>query len=324
LEVSDLLADPTESLANIRRKGEEGRSISRAEWTVVAHFIRLGLEASSSQAPNLPSRESFVSLLDAFLSVYALRKDENARLDQFYLGNLPAESRPTPSQRAGKSANVRADLVRRAVRETRRLLSDPATAWRPTLIGRNFYVLVDEDSLAGAEDISRALRPFWPVLWTLAARGHFVEHHAPVREHAIQREGLYQPSLPDVTDGKFKLEFVRRAGHEFAVILTMPGVRGPVYPIVAYPQIVEFRTMLEALVSDHELGDWTGAYFFADVIAKQPAAPVEIWFRAHDNGVTLGFSLDEWKALDTLFRRVWEMPEIRRATELLALEYGEL
>jgi hypothetical protein len=82
--------------------------------------------------------------------------------------------------------------------------------------------------------------------------------------------------------------------------------------------------MLKALVADHETGDWTGTYFFADLIADKPGAPVEIWFRANANGITLGFSVDEWIALDALFRRAWELPEIRRAWEALALEYGEL
>jgi hypothetical protein len=87
---------------------------------------------------------------------------------------------------------------------------------------------------------------------------------------------------------------------------------------------LEFRAMLKALVADHETGDWTGTYFFADLIADEPGAPVEIWFRANENGITLGFSVDEWMALDALFRRGWDMPEIRRAWEALALEYGEL
>src|SRR3954469_25039438 len=38
LEVVDLLAAPTESLAKIRRKGKAGQMLSRAEWTVVAYF----------------------------------------------------------------------------------------------------------------------------------------------------------------------------------------------------------------------------------------------------------------------------------------------
>ena len=58
LEVVDLLAEPTDSLRHIRRKGEAGMVLSRAEWTAIAHFVRHGLEASPDQTPNPVSRES--------------------------------------------------------------------------------------------------------------------------------------------------------------------------------------------------------------------------------------------------------------------------
>ncbi|HEV3276157.1 MAG TPA: hypothetical protein VG860_05025 [Terriglobia bacterium] len=38
LEVVELLAKPTESLARIRSKGQAGHLLSRAEWTALAHF----------------------------------------------------------------------------------------------------------------------------------------------------------------------------------------------------------------------------------------------------------------------------------------------
>jgi hypothetical protein len=120
------------------------------------------------------------------------------------------------------------------------------------------------------------------------------------------------------------LEFLRGPGREFSVILKMPGVRGPIYPLMRYPVLVEFRKMLAALVADHETGDWTGTYFFADIIADHPRAPVEIWFRANENGITFGFSVEEWIRLDKAFRRAWELPDVRRAWDILALEYGEL
>ena len=78
------------------------------------------------------------------------------------------------------------------------------------------------------------------------------------------------------------------------------------------------------MAADHRTGDWTGAYFFADIIAADPNAPSEIWFRANDNGITFGFSLEEWATLNTLFGRAWEHAEVRRAWDALALEYGEL
>lgn len=82
--------------------------------------------------------------------------------------------------------------------------------------------------------------------------------------------------------------------------------------------------MLSGLVAHHETGDWTGAYFFADLIADQESSGSGIWFRANDNGISFGFSVEEWMMLDALFRRAWTLPEIRRSLEALALEYGEL
>ena len=51
---------------------------------------------------------------------------------------------------------------------------------------------------------------------------------------------------------------------------------------------------------------------------------IEFWFRAHANGITFGFSSEEWKAVRELFRRAWEVPEVRVAWDVLSLEYGEL
>jgi hypothetical protein len=70
LEVIDLLAHPTDSLLQIPRKGDARQLLSRAEWSVLAHFVRHGIEAFSSRTPNPVSRDSLVALLDAFLAVY--------------------------------------------------------------------------------------------------------------------------------------------------------------------------------------------------------------------------------------------------------------
>ena len=47
-------------------------------------------------------------------------------------------------------------MVRRTVSETRRLVSDPATTWQPSLVGRNLYVLLDEEKLRGRSVILSA------------------------------------------------------------------------------------------------------------------------------------------------------------------------
>ena len=91
--------------------------------------------------------------------------------------------------------------------------------------------------------------------------------------------------MAPVTEGAYTLSFVRGAGREFSAILTFPGPRGALYPIIGYARLVEFRAMLAALAADHRTGDWTGSAFFADIIASDQNGPPEIWFRAHDNGI---------------------------------------
>ena len=66
--------------------------------------------------------------------------------------------------------------------------------------------------------------------------GHYLQTHAPVREPAAEREGLFQPPFPPVADGGYTLSFVRGQGREFSVFLTFPGPRGAIYPIVGYPR----------------------------------------------------------------------------------------
>jgi hypothetical protein len=322
--VIDLLAQPTENLSQIRRKGAAGTVLSRAEWTVLAHFIRHGVEAASPHAPNAVSRGSLVAILDAFLAVYALRTEGDPRLDAYYIGNLPHEDRPTAPKRSGKAAHPDQDIVRRTVIETRRRADDLSATWLPLLAARNLYALLEEDQLAGGEDINRALRPFWSPLWRLAARGHYIQTLVPIRDRGTEHEGRYQLTIPPVTEGAYTLHFIRGGGPEFSVLLGFPASRAVHYPLSTVPRLNEFRTMLETLAADGQPASWTGAYFQGAVTVAQDDRAAEVSFRAHDNGITLGFSMKEWATLQRLFRRAWEIADIRHAWEAMTLEYGEL
>ncbi len=103
---------------------------------------------------------------------------------------------------------------------------------------------IEEDRLPGASDLNQALKPFWPSLWRLAARGHFTETHRPVRDRAVDREGMYQPPIPSVAEGEFTLHFARGASTEFSVLLGLPSSRGVHYPMSGYPRLNEFRSMV--------------------------------------------------------------------------------
>lgn len=67
---------------------------------------------------------------------------------------------------------------------------------------------------------------------------------------------------------------------------------------------------------------WDGEHFFGYVTEREKET--EFWFRAHRNGITVGFSQPEWAAVQELFRRAWENPELRLSWDALTLEYGEL
>lgn len=316
LEVVDLMAQPTETLLQIRRKGEAQHVLSRAEWTVLAYFVQRGLEACSVRTPNPVSRESLTVVLDAFLAVYELRKERASKLDEFYLGNLPAKGK-------GAEEQANTETVRKAVLETRRRLNESGTKAEPLFIGRNLHVLLEDEKLAGDEALDRALRPFFPVIWKLAARGHYFLKQEPIRLPSTEKEPFYQPPIPPVKEGDYSLAFARAEGQDFSLLLSFPGPRGPQYPISGYPRITEFRAMLGALGTDTRR--WNGEHFFGYVAASEDGkAKEDVWFRAHANGITFGFSEKEWKMVQALFRRAWEMPEVRMAWDELALEYGEL
>jgi hypothetical protein len=322
LEVVDLMAEPTETLLQIRRKGEAEHLLSKAEWTILAHFVQQGLEALSSDTPNPVSRESLTGVLDAFLAAYELRKGASVR-DEYYLGNLPSDCRPGKSKGSEGTEKATPDIVRRTVAETRRRLSEPGIKYAPLLAGRNLYVLLDEENLAGADAVNRALRPYWPALWRLAARGHYYIKRHPIREKPKTAEERFnKAAIPPISEGGYTLSFARGEGNDFSVLISFPGVRAPQYPINAYPVISEFRTMLTALDAEGSATHWKGEYFIGFVMER--GKETELSLRARDNGITFTFTGKEWRSVQELFRRAWEIPDVRMMWDGLILEYGEL
>lgn len=324
LEVVDMLVNPTEALVQIRRKGEAKHILTRAEWTAVAHFAQQGMEAFSDRTPNPVSSESLGDVLDAFLAVYELRSDARAsKRDEYYLENLPQDCRPGKIKNSNDA--VTPDIVRRTVSETRKRLSDATTRSQALLAGRNLLVLLEDEKLSGADAVDRALRPFWPGLWRLAARGHYHLTQQPVRIKPAQRESFFQRPIPPIREAEYTLSFSRGEGHDFSMLLNFPGPQGPLYPFSGYPKIQEFRNMLEALAPESPASCWDGEYFYAYVRQEDGGVKdTDFWFRANDNGITFGFTVKDWKSIKALFRRAWAAQEVRVAWDGLALEYGEL
>ena len=322
-ETVELLSKPMEAMLEIRRKGEAGQMLSRAQWTVLAYYVQQGSEAFSK---NPLSRESYIGILKAFDAAHELRAKPSPN-DEDYLGNLPTDCQPELK----RSDPVTPEMVRKTVAETVRQLSNPATRWTPDLAARNLYVLLDDEKLPGAAALNEALSVYWPVLWRVAARGHYFVHRQPVRDSA-RRYMVHRAAIPSLEeyfgpkkteDAKYRLSFARGTGHDFDVLLSFPGPRGPLYPLAPYPMIAEFRAMLAALTPKARPPQhWDGEHFYGYVTER--GNEPEFWFRAHANAITFGFSVEEWKAVRELFRRAWETPEVRIAWDALTLEYGEL
>lgn len=241
-DVVELLSKPTEALLEIRRKGEAGQMLSRAQWTALAYYVQQGSEAFSE---NPLSRESYIGILKAFDAAHQLRARPSGATqstnDEYYLGNLPSDCRP---ERAKPSDPVTPELVRKTVAETVRRLSNPATKWTPMLAARNLYVLLDDEKLAGAAALNEALASYWPVLWRVAVRGHYFVRREPVRESDRERRDLvHRAAIPmfqeyfgpkKTDDARYTLSFARGDGHDFDMLLSFPGPRGPLYPLGPY------------------------------------------------------------------------------------------
>jgi hypothetical protein len=210
------------------------------------------------------------------------------------------------------------------VAETRKRLSDPEVKVESFFAARNLHILLEDEKLPAADTVSRALRPFWLVLWRLAARGHYFLTGEPLRAKSASQDSFYQPPIPSIKEGDYTLSFARGEGNDLSLLLSFPGPRGPMYPLNGYPKITEFRALLAALASDSPIPRWEAEHFFGYVAASEDGKGKDYWFRANTNGISFGFSEKEWRAVHALFRRAWELPEIRMAWDALTLEYGEL
>jgi serine/threonine protein kinase len=97
------------------------------------------------------------------------------------------------------------------------------------------------------DTLNRALRPYWPSLWRLAARGHCYSTQQPIREAPRIPEHVFRPPIPPMSEGGFTLSFARGDSNDFSMLLSFPGHRAPQYPLGRYPLVAEFRAIVAAL-----------------------------------------------------------------------------
>ena len=325
LEFVNLLSEPTDSLMKIRGKADAKLPLSQAEWTLVAYYCQQGAELFANTGQTEVSYESLVGVLEAFLAVYGLVSKQRKRspMAPYLLTNLPSE-RQTEAKPSEEIAN---DDVRRAANRTIHMLKNATSETpRPIHTARLLYMILDNERFLNLEKLNEALRPYWPILWRVCARGHYLRHGQPLTDSAFWaadfRLGTRGP-LPSFQEGEYRLEFHRGPETEFSVWLCFPGRFALQYPLYDYPRIAELRTILERLDLREQLIFWEGRYFLASTWLDE-AGKVGVEFRSRDNGIALTFRHDDWHAIKSLFRRGWQAPEVRRLWDALAREYGEL
>ncbi len=204
-----------------------------------------------------PNRLSFPTSLwqnifEAFLAAYSIiRRPKKSLRDSLYLRTLPADKQ---CEEKGLE-EVGSEDVRRVLTRTIQMLRNPSQKRRrPILAVRNLYTLLDEEKFSNIEKLNEVLWSHWAVLWRVCARGHYSLHRTPLREKVSAAEldeedfeTAFQPALPLLEEGGYRLDLVREEGNEFSLRLHFPGPFATRYPVVGYARIAEFRRMLEDL-----------------------------------------------------------------------------
>ena len=221
IDYGELASTPTASLARIRSRWASEHDLSAAEWRFLAEYVHVGAEearqAQLRQRPGVPSRETYLALLDAFEAVYRERSEPESRHAWAYFDNLGGHH--TGQTLSPTDAEQRHKAVLQLIATRRSQLADPQTPIEHAgYVGRCFVLAVRDEGVSG-HMLNRILAPYWSTLWGLAARGHWFRHdRRPVRLTGAPdgdlRRGLPMP--PKQTEGDLSLSFVSMAGLEIA------------------------------------------------------------------------------------------------------------
>ncbi|HEV2425431.1 MAG TPA: hypothetical protein VGZ29_11450 [Terriglobia bacterium] len=326
LETTELLARPTEALLGIRQKWANNLELARAEWIVLAQYAQAGCEDMTSD-PALPSRQSFANILEAFLAVRALRVHAAPDKDAYYLGNLSGWiDRGDGTRRIAGERNP--EIVPAVVGRLVEQLRESSTVERPSFAGRNLYVVLRDEHLQGADALNRALTPYLPGLYRLAARGHWLLERRPIRKERRPWDTLESSpqGVPNVEVGDLMLTTLVSQEGELHMLLNLRSHR-VAYALGPYPHIREFQAMLGEVAPGKI---WNGRYFFAHtdhlsrVHRQEGTEATKFYFREHTKGVLVEMTSAEWEQLKTLFAQLMELAELRLTLAELALQYGEV
>jgi len=318
----EMLSTPTASLYHIRKKWESQHTLSIAQWDVLAQYVQIGTEEEAQEPPLLwpaiPSRETYLTLLDAFEAVYQNRKKQASKHVWYYFGNLGGHS--TDVRLSDDDAEQRHQAVLKQIAIRKELLK-PSEKWQsPGTVGGCFLTAIRDEGVESAR-LDQILAPYWTTLWGLAARGHWVRHdRRPVRLASHSEDDFRRRIiLSDLLESdELKLSFIADACPELGVNIDLGPARRVSYLIARYPNLAEFHTMLEGWSAKHS---WNGRHFLMTRSKEKGPAKFTLWLRQSDVGIE--FTEKEWEALRELFQKAWAIPEVQRWLQELQFEYGE-
>ena len=319
----DLLKNPAESLWKTRRKWETEHTLSLAEWDVLMVYVQIGAEEQRQipplTRPAAPSRESYLGLLESFESVLRSQKESSAQQLWYYFANLDGHHQDIPFPES--DAGLRFEAVLRLVAIHKEQLQAEEDWKYPGSIGRCLLTAVQSET-GDSHWLDQALARYWPVLWRIAARGHWLRHELPVRIVRPDSSGPAERSrfpAPVETRG-MALSFMDGGGGDVAFRIEFRAPRNFIYSIPRYPALIEFHSMLEGV---GQLPAWNGRYFHAVLTASEASGETKYTLWPKQQDLQINFTDKEWQRLRDLFREAWEKPEIVERLAALQLEYGE-
>jgi hypothetical protein len=318
----ELLGNPTASLYRVRKKWESQHELSLAEWDVLALYIQIGAENETQEPPLLwpaiPSRESYLALLDSFEAVYLSRKNPGSKHASYYLRNLGGDSAGV--RVADESPEQKHQALLKQIAARKQLLKSAEKWERPGSVAGCLLAAIRDEAIESTK-LDQVLAPFWPTLWALAARGHWLRHdRQPVRPLRPNEDDFRRRIiLPDsLKVDEFELSFTSEGCPELGVSIDLGSSRRVSFLITRYPDLAEFRAMLDGWPMKRS---WNGRHFVATPSKEKGVTQVTL--RLRQNDVSIDFTEKEWAALRELFQKAGAFPEIQRWLEELRLEYGE-
>jgi hypothetical protein len=318
---AELLRTPTASLDRIRKRWAAEQALSLAEWDVLAEYVLIGSGEERQQPPlrwpRVPSEGSYIAVLDAFEAVYRHRAQPASTNAWAYFGHLYGLQ--SNVEFSDTDAEARDQAVLQQIVAQRNALDDEETWEDPGNVGRCLLLAIRDEGV-DAQTLDRILGPFWPTLWGLAARGHWIRHdRQPVRA-AGPREGdvRHQLRLPSpMSGGDFTLSCASVDRAELVITIGFGRTRRFEITLDRYPEQVEWYEMLHRVKDE----PWNGRHFSTVVTTQAGTATYSVSVRA--SAMRLDLTDTEWHTLRRLVAQAWDCPEVKRWLSELELEYGE-